>query len=320
MELAIVIPVYNEQENLAELHDRLLRVCSSIPGLDWQVIFVNDGSSDKTASLILERHQLDVRFTLVDLSRNFGHQAAISAGLAHADADATVVMDADLQDPPELIPQFLERWREGYEVDYAVRRRRKESMLKRAAYAGFYRLMRLIAKIDIPLDAGDFCLMDRRVVEVLVGLPECNRFIRGLRSWIGFRQAGVEYDRAERFAGTTKYSMRKLVRLALSGFIGFSSMPLRLAAWLGFAAASLGLVLGIWTVLVKLLKENVPIGWSSNTAIVLFLGGTQLLMLGIFGEYLGNVYDEVRNRPVFIVRRRVGVPDPEQRSGPGPAA
>jgi glycosyltransferase involved in cell wall biosynthesis len=304
--ISIVIPIYNEQENLRELVDRLKKTLDAAENLDWQVVFINDGSRDRSVPMILEMRQAEPRLTLVDLSRNFGHQAALTAGLCHADGDVVVMMDADLQDPPELIPGFLEKWREGYEVVYAVRRRRQAAVLKKIAYSTFYRLNRMIAKIDLPLDSGDFCLMDRCVVDALCALPEYNRFLRGLRSWVGFRQTSYEYDRPDRFAGTTKYSLWKLIDLALSGFLGFSTVPLRLAIWLGLASGAVGFVLMIWAVGTRLLGVPSPAGWASTIAVILFLGGVQLLVFGVLGEYLGNVQDEVRRRPVFIVHQRHG--------------
>jgi dolichol-phosphate mannosyltransferase len=215
-------------------------------------------------------------------------------------------MDADLQDPPEVVERLVERWHDGYEIVYARRKNRKEGLLKRGAYALFYRSMRAIADIDIPLDAGDFCLMDRRVVETLVSLPERNRFLRGLRSWVGFRQTGIEYERPRRHGGDPKYTFGKLMGLALSGYVGFSAAPLRAAAWLGFASAAFGFLIAMWALLTHLLNIPSPRGWASTIAVILFIGGIQLLMLGIIGEYLSRVYDEVRERPLYIVKSRVG--------------
>jgi len=301
--ICAVIPVHNEEENLPELTRRLRASFEKLPDFDWKVILVNDGSADQSASLILQLRAEDPRFCLLDLSRNFGHQAALSAGLAYSDGDVVVMMDADLQDPPELIPDMVSKWREGFEVVYAVRRRRKGSVLKRALYAIFYRMNRMIAQVNIPLDAGDFCLMDRCVVEAVCGLPERNRFLRGLRSWVGFRQIGYEYDRPDRFAGTTKYSLLKLVRLAVSGFIGFSTVPLRLASWIGLASACTGFLVGAWAIGTRILNIAAPRGWASLISTIMFLGGVQLMLLGILGEYVGNVNEEVRRRPVFIVRK-----------------
>jgi dolichol-phosphate mannosyltransferase len=218
-------------------------------------------------------------------------------------------MDADLQDPPELLVQFIERWRQGYDVVYAVRKKRKEPFWKRAAYSVFYHTMKAISEIDVPLDAGDFCLMDRRVVDTLVSLRERNRFLRGLRSWVGFRQIGVEYERDARHAGEPKYTLRKLVGLALSGYVGFSSAPLRLATWLGLASAATGFLVALWAIYSKLAGIYSPRGWASTVAIIMFIGGVQLLMLGVIGEYLSRVYDEVRRRPLYIVRSRAGIED-----------
>jgi dolichol-phosphate mannosyltransferase len=248
----------------------------------------------------------DGRYKVIHFSRNFGHQAALQAGLDAACGRAVALMDADLQDPPELLSQFIDKWRAGYEVVYAVRRKRKESLWKRAAYNTFYRTMKLIAEIDTPLDAGDFCLMDDRVVQTLVALRERNRFLRGLRSWVGFKQIGVEYERAARNAGEPKYTLRKLIKLALSGYIGFSSLPLRLAAWLGLLSASAGFLLTIWVVVEKLRGVVAPQGWASTIAVILFISGVQLIILGVIGEYLGRVYDEVRRRPLYVVSARAG--------------
>jgi dolichol-phosphate mannosyltransferase len=226
-------------------------------------------------------------------------------------------MDADLQDPPEMVPKFIECWLNGFSVVYAVRRKRKEGILKRACYATFYRTMKAIAEIDVPLDSGDFCLLDRRVVDVLVSMPERGRFLRGLRSWVGFRQKGVEYERAARSAGTTKYSLPKLVHLAFSGYVGFSSMPLRLASGLGVLSAGAGFAVAAWAVFSKIRGVPTPWGWASTTALTLVVSGVQLLVLGIIGEYLGRMFDEVRHRPAYVVSSRVGF---EEQDSLGSAA
>lgn len=246
--ISVVVPVYNERDNLDVLFRRLIPVLEKAASGSFEVVFVNDGSEDDSAELLDTLHTVDHRVKVIHLSRNFGHQAALQAGLDEALGRAVILMDADLQDPPELLEAFIDRWRQGYEVVYAVRKRRKENFIKRAAYAAFYRTMRAMAEIDVPLDAGDFCLLDRRVVDQLVSLPERNRFLRGLRSWVGFNQIGVEYDRDARYAGTSKYTLRKMLRLALAGYIGFSVMPLRMAHGLGscrLASASL-LPYGRW--------------------------------------------------------------------------
>ena len=304
-ELSVVLPCHNEQGVLAALVERLTAVLRhSVEG--HEIIFVDDGSTDGTSEALDALCERDPAIRVLHLSRNFGQQAALSAGLDAAGGDAVVLMDCDLQDPPEVIESLVARWREGYQVVYAVRRRRKEGALKRAAYALFYRSLVLISEIELPLDAGDFCLLDRQVADGMRAMPERQRFLRGLRSWVGFRQVGVEYERQARHAGEPKYTLRKLVRLALSGYVGFSTAPLRLASLLGLVASSLGLLLVLWAILGRILGSDLPRGWASTLAIVLLLGGAQLLVLGVMGEYLGRMYDEVRARPTYIVSRRVG--------------
>lgn len=312
--LSVVLPCYDERENLDPLQQRLVPLLEKLCGGRFEVIVVDDASSDGSAERLDTIARSDARFKVIHLSRNFGHQAALSAGLDASTGDAVVLMDCDLQDPPELIEAFLERWREGYHVVYGVRRRRKEGILKRTAYSTFYHSMRAIAPIDLPLDAGDFCLMDRRAVDAVRSLPESQRFLRGLRSWVGFRQTGVEYERGGRHAGTPKYTFGKLVKLALSGYIGFSTVPLRLASWLGLGAALVGFAFAAWAAATKLLGVPAPHGWASTVALILFVGGVQLLVLGVIGEYLGRVLDEVRRRPSYVVRSRVGFGDPEDEA------
>jgi len=304
--LSVVLPCFNERETLESLRKRLIPVLDRVAGRDCEVIFVDDGSSDGSSEILDGFAAADPRFRAIHFSRNFGHQAALSAGLDASSGKAVVLMDADLQDPPEVIEDFIAQWKQGYEVAYAVRRRRKEGIAKRAAYRMFYRSMRVIASIDIPLDAGDFCLLDRRVVDTLVALPERQRFLRGLRAWVGFRQVAVPYERAARFAGEPKYNLRRLLQLAVSGYVGFSATPLRAATWLGFTAAGGGLLMMLWVLSAKIIDPLAPRGWASNSALVLFIGGVQLLVLGVIGEYLGRVYDEVRRRPQYIVGGAVG--------------
>jgi glycosyltransferase involved in cell wall biosynthesis len=305
--ISVILPVYNERETLDELATRLLPILEENSGGSFEALFIDDGSRDGSARILDDLHRRDRRMKVIHFSRNFGHQAALQAGLDEAAGDAIVLMDADLQDPPELLKDFIDRWRQGYDVVYAVRRKRKEGIFKRAAYSIFYRTMKAVAEIDVPLDAGDFCLMDRRVVDTLVRLRERNRFLRGLRTWVGFKQTGVEYERSARHAGEPKYSFRKLVGLALSGYIGFSAMPLRMATWLGLAAALAGFMTGLWAIVSKLMGVPTPSGWASTLAVIMFIGGVQLLMLGVIGEYLSRVFDEVRARPLYIVESRVGV-------------
>jgi dolichol-phosphate mannosyltransferase len=307
--LSVVLPCFNERENLDPLRARLAPLLERITGGSFEVIFVDDGSSDGCSEMLDALNQRDPRFKVIHFSRNFGHQAALSAGLDATCGQATVLMDCDLQDPPEVIEQFLEQWRAGNEVVYGVRRKRKEGIFKRTGYAAFYRSMRAMADIDVPLDSGDFCLVDRAVVRVLRDLPESHRFLRGLRSWVGFRQVGVEYERHGRHAGDPKYTIGQLFRLAVSGYVGFSTVPLRIASWLGLLAAGVGFAVALWAVGTRILDIPTPRGWASTVGLILFLGGVQLLVLGVMGEYLGRVFDEVRGRPSYIVRNQVGFSD-----------
>jgi dolichol-phosphate mannosyltransferase len=298
-DLSIVIPLYNEEAVFVDLWLRLAKVMDAMP-LSAEVVLVDDGSSDGTRELAAMACREDPRFRLVALSRNFGHQLAVSAGLQHAGGRAVAILDGDLQDPPEMLPEFHRKLSEGYDVVYAVRRRRKEWWPKRLAYWLFYRLLRSLASIDIPLDSGDFCILSRRVVQQMNQLPERHRFVRGLRSWLGFRQIGLEYDRAARGAGESKYTLRKLLRLACDGFFTFSDAPLRLATWLGLIVTFAALVVGVCAML-----------WNGSLAPALaagmfFLGGVQLICLGILGEYIGRIHNEVKGRPAFVVEELVG--------------
>jgi dolichol-phosphate mannosyltransferase len=306
--ISIVIPIYNEAEILPQLYQRLTEAAPSW-GESFEVILVDDGSVDGSVDQMQEIVERDARFRVIRLSRNFGHQAAISAGLRHVRGDATVIMDGDLQDPPEELPRFLARWREGYEVVYAVRTRRKEGLLKRIAYASFYRFLAIISDIDIPLDSGDFCVMDRKVVKTLNEvLPEQIRFVRGLRAFAGFRQIGVPYERDDRVAGEVKYTFPKLVRLALDGVFGFSLMPLRLAAFLGFLIAVPSFLVGLYFVIHRIFDfpvfgayaKDTP-GLASLAVGLFFLGGVMLIIMGVLGEYIGRIYMEVKRRPTYII-------------------
>jgi dolichol-phosphate mannosyltransferase len=305
VELSVVIPVYNEQEILPELHRRLTESLGTL-GLSYEVVLVNDGSRDESPRLMAEICARDKAFRAIHFSRNFGHQAAVTAGIDHAAGKAVVVMDADLQDPPEVLPELIAKWREGYEVVYGVRRKRKEGPLKRLAYFTFYRLLKRMTAVDIPLDAGDFALIDRRVADMLKALPERNRFVRGLRSWVGFRQIGVEYERDARFAGEVKYTFSKLMRLALDGMISFSYVPLRLAVYLGLLVSGASFLVALYIIWLKLTIGIDLKGWASTSVIMLFLGGVQLLTIGFIGEYVSRIYDEVKQRPVYVVRERQG--------------
>lgn len=301
--ISVVVPLYNEEDTFEELYRRIDASLSGT-GLAYEIILVDDGSCDATPVLIDELSQRDRRVIPLHLSRNFGHQAAVSAGLDYARGDVVVVLDGDLQDPPELIPGLIDRWRQGFEVVYAVRRRRKEPWPKRLGYFAFYRLLKAISDLEIPLDSGDFCLMDRKVVAVLSHLPERMRFIRGLRSFVGFRQTGLEYDRPPRGGGSPKYTFRRLFALAVDGLVSFSGRPLRLATYLGMAAVGVATGLSIWIFHDAFAYRKSPPGWASTAVIVLFMGSVQLLSLGIIGEYIRLIFLEVKGRPTYIVRDR----------------
>ena len=261
---------------------------------------------DAACELLRQFRTDDPRVKYIRLARNFGHQAALTAGLAHAAGQAVLVMDGDLQDPPEVIPELVERWQEGYEVVYAIRRHRKEPPTQRLAYALFYRLLSRVASLHIPLDAGDFCLMDRRVVDQLNALPERNRFLRGLRSWVGFRQTGVEYERQARYAGRTKYDFWRLTRLAVDGLVSFSFLPLRIASSIGFLVSVVSMIVAFYYLVLRLSGSQEPAGFAAIIVAVLFLGGVQLITIGIMGEYVGRIFDEVKSRPVYIVLEEEG--------------
>jgi dolichol-phosphate mannosyltransferase len=306
--LSVVVPLYNEEECVEPLWERLRAVLEPM-GSPFEVVLVDDGSRDATPALIDDLHERDERIVVVRLSRNFGHQPAITAGLEQARGQAVVVMDGDLQDPPELIPQLLRLWREGNDVVYAVRRRRREGLIKRLGYRAFYRLLGWISDLEIPLDSGDFCLMDRRFVDAFNRLPERCRFIRGLRSFLGFRQVGLAYDRPAREAGRPKYTMRKLSGLAIDGLVSFSSSPLRLVTYLGAVSAALALVLTAWVLNDAIRHQTAPRGWASTMVVVLFMGAIQLLSLGVIGEYIRLIFLETKRRPTYLldeVRRHPG--------------
>ena len=303
---SIVIPVYNEAEVLPALYNRLTRVMEGLVE-PYEIIFINDGSRDDSTMLLRDFQDRDARVKFLNFSRNFGHQIAITAGLDYSSGQAAVVMDADLQDPPEVIPRLIEQWRKGYDIVFAVRAKRQgEGFFKRATAALFYRLFRRMAATEIPLDAGDFRLMSRRAVEALQSIRERNRFIRGLAGWIGFRQTAVTYVRDVRQAGETKYPLKKMLRFALNGLLSFSVVPLQLASYLGFLISSIGFFYIVYAIGLKLFTDRVVLGWTSVMVAVLFLGGVQLISLGIIGEYIGRIYDEVKQRPLYVVDEAKG--------------
>jgi polyisoprenyl-phosphate glycosyltransferase len=309
-EVSVVVPLFDEEANALELYRRLAGALDALD-VSYELIWVNDGSRDRTAELADSLAADDARLVVVHLSRNFGHQAAISAGIDHARGQAVVVMDGDLQDPPEVLGRLLDTWRSGHDVVYAIRTKRKEPLWKRAGYFVFYRLLRAVSDLDIPLDAGDFCLMDRKVVAALRSLPERDRFLRGLRTFVGFRQAGLVYERAGRHAGTPKYTFRRLCRLALDGLFGFSGFPLSLIAYLGFASLLLALGLTAWACVDPV---RMPAGTLTSLA-VLYMGALQLLGLGIVAEYMRRIFAEVKQRPTYLVARvtETEMPVEEQR-------
>jgi polyisoprenyl-phosphate glycosyltransferase len=319
--LGLVVPIYNEEQLITRLHARLAAVLDGL-GLPATVCLVDDGSTDRSLAQLRAISARDPRFRFVSFSRNFGHQTAVLAGLRELDADVYVIIDGDLQDPPELIPALLATWQRGHEVVYCVRRTRKEGPLKRLAYRAFYRLLAAVSYLCIPLDTGDFCLMDRVVVDQLRRMPEHGQFIRGLRTWVGYRQTPFEYDRDARAGGTPKYTLRKLLGLAYDGLISFSFVPLRLAMKLGLAVSLLSF-LAICTLVLTKLAWGIPLaGWTSTVVIVLFMGGVQLMTLGVLGEYTARIFDEVKARPLYIVREqnlRGAAPDAPSRFVPEPA-
>lgn len=307
MLLSIVVPCMNEQEVLRETHQRLVAVLQQAP-LNFEIVYVDDGSTDSTSEVLRELQAQDTQVRVVRFSRNFGHQVAITAGLEHASGDAVVIIDADLQDPPEVVLEFLAKWLDGYDVVYGVRTERDgETPFKLWTAKIFYRFISRLSDTRIPLDTGDFRLMDRRVVDSLLSMPERDRFVRGMVSWLGFSQVAVPYHRAPRAAGTTKFSLFKMVRFALDGIFSFSILPLRLATWTGFAASAVAIV-GIIIVLLERFFQvpGLVKGWSSAVIAELFIGGVQLICIGIIGEYVGRIYGESKRRPLYIVRERMG--------------
>ena len=311
---SFVIPVHNEEETLGELAARLTGVMERLDG-DAEVILVDAGSTDRTHELLEGLHARDPRFKAIRLARNFGHQLALTAGLDHADGEAVVIMDADLQDPPEVVLEMAERWKEGYEVVYGVRvDRRADPLGKRMLARSFYRLLRRLTDVEMPLDAGDFRLVDRKALDAFRAMRENNRYVRGMFGWIGFRQIGVEYHRPPRYAGDTKYPFRKSLKLAADGIVSFSNAPLRMALALGFAVSIVSFVLGVLAIAVKVFGIHSVPGWASLVVVVSFLGGVQLTVLGAMGLYVGRIYEEVKARPLYLVRDALGFA-PEEPAG-----
>ena len=300
---SIVAPVYNELENLAELTRRVREVMTSIQAT-WELLLVDDGSTDGSTDRIRELAKEDEHIQPVIFARNFGHQIAVTAGLDFSRGDATIIIDADLQDPPEIIPELIAKWKEGYEVVYAVRLEREgETWFKKISAGLFYRIVYRITDVKIPLDTGDFRLLDRKVVDVMNKMREKHRFLRGMASWVGFRQIGVPYKRSARFSGRTKYPFSKMLKLALNAITGFSYFPLQLATYFGFGSAGLAIIAIPVVIIMRLVGNGAFLGQATTLLAVLFLGGVQLIFLGVLGEYLGRIYDEVKGRPLYIVNK-----------------
>ncbi|MCA2938616.1 MAG: glycosyltransferase [Microcystis aeruginosa Ma_QC_Ca_00000000_S207] len=305
---SLIIPIYNEEETIPELYRRVSDIMDSLDD-SVELILINDGSGDRSLNLMRELQERDARVCYISFARNFGHQAAVTAGLNFARGQVIVVLDADLQDPPELIPKMIESWQAGYHVVYAQRtKRKKESWFKRLTAYVFYRLLQQLADVDIPADTGDFCLMDRQVVDVLNSMPERNRYIRGLRAWIGFRQTAVKFERDPRFAGEVKYTFKKSLALAINSLVSFSKIPLRLSTYLGLFSALIALFMALLVLYWRLQQPESPVtGLATILIAVFFLGSVQLISIGILGEYIGRIYEEVKGRPAYTIAEIAGL-------------
>jgi len=303
--LSVVVPLYNEDAVVAELCERLHAALGSVTAA-YEIILVDDGSSDATAERARAEHGRDARVKLISLSRNFGHQVALSAALDHTTGELTVMMDGDLQDPPELIPDMVAKAREGWDVIYAVKRSRPESWPKRLAFDAFHLLLRRVADVSVPANAGNLSLMSERVVKVLRGMPERARYLSGLRAWVGYRQTGIEIDRGARYDANPRMSIRALSHLAFDALFGFSRLPLRLAIYAGLLISLGAIGVGVWVLYERLFTTNAITGWASTIVSITFIGGAILLTLGIIGEYVGRIYDEVKRRPLYVVKETLG--------------
>jgi glycosyltransferase involved in cell wall biosynthesis len=306
---SVIVPMFNEEEVIEHTYDRLKQVMD-MTDEPYELVFVNDGSKDRTVELISMIADFDPNVRLINFSRNFGHQIAITAGMDYAKGDAVVVIDADLQDPPEVILKMIDKWKEGYEVVYGKRLKRKgETMFKKVTAKLFYRTLRSLTNVEIPVDTGDFRLIDRKVCDVLRGLKEKNRFVRGLVSWIGFRQTMVEYEREERYAGVTKYPLKKMIAFAVDGITSFSYKPLKIATYVGFTLSLTSFVYLLVVLFQKLAMGGTVAGWASIVAVNLLFNGIILMLLGLIGEYIGRIYEESKNRPLYIIREVQGFPE-----------
>lgn len=304
---SVIVPLYNEELVIEESYKRMKKVMDSI-GENYEIIYINDGSYDKTLEKVEKICSHDSNIKLINFSRNFGHQMAITAGMEYADGKAIVIIDADLQDPPELISKMLDEWKKGYDVVYGKRLKRKgETFFKKITARTYYRVLKSMTTVDIPVDTGDFRLMDRKVCEALKTLPERNRYVRGLVSWVGFKQTAVEYERDQRFAGETKYPLKKMLKLAFDGITSFSYKPLKFSTYIGVAVSLLSFVMLVFVIIQKIFFPSTTIpGWASLMVINLFFNGLVLIMLGIIGEYIGRIYDEAKGRPMYIIASKKG--------------
>jgi len=312
--ISVIVPMYNEEAVIPATYSRLKEVLDGLKE-NYEIIFINDGSRDRTRDMLMEICEKDKTVKLIDFARNFGHQVAITAGMDYAAGECMVIIDGDLQDPPELIPKMMELWRQGYDVVYGKRiSRQGETIFKKVTAKIFYRLLRSLTDVNIPVDTGDFRLIDRRVCEALKQLPERSRYVRGLMSWVGFKQTPIEFERSERYTGETKYPLKKMLKLAMDGIMSFSYKPLKLSSWLGSLLSVFSFVYLIIVLLQKIFfPESAQSGWASLIAVSLFFNGITLLMLGIIGEYIGRIYDEAKGRPLYIISELKNM---EDREGP----
>ncbi|MDM5237015.1 glycosyltransferase [Bacillus cereus] len=309
--ISVVVPMYFEEEVAQECYTRLKSVMLQ-NNINYEFVFVNDGSTDRTMDILSEIAANDYRTKIVNFARNFGHQIAVTAGIAAAKGDAIVIIDADLQDPPEVIPELIAKWEEGYEVVYAKRKQRKgETWFKLLTAKYFYKFLNYMSDIDIPKDTGDFRIIDRKVADVFNQMTERNRFIRGMMSWVGFRQTYVEYERDERFAGETKYPLKKMIKFASDGIIAFSTKPLRIVMSLGLLSVLISIIVLLYTITVKIIGNDTQTGWASIMVAITFFSGIQLLGLGIVGQYIARIYDESKNRPIYIVKETINIEQEE---------
>jgi glycosyltransferase involved in cell wall biosynthesis len=320
--LSLVIPIYNEELVIPELDRRLKAVLGSWADLveSWEVVFINDGSKDDSLNQLRAMAAAEPRYKVLSFARNFGHQMAITAGMDRAEGDAVVVMDADLQDPPEVVREMITLWRQGYDVVYGVRRKRAgETLFKKLTAAAFYRLLRaMLGGISIPVDAGDFRLLSRPVVMAMRALKERHRFVRGMVAWVGFKQTATYYDREARFAGETKYPLSKMLRFAIDGITSFSTVPLRFATWLGVLAGLSAVVIALWAIYIKLFVTGVVQGWTTIMILVALGTSAQLLMIGVLGEYVGRIYEEVKRRPLYLIGEEINLAQPGTSSKGAP--